>query len=59
MKDIDVYDIILEPGDVLFVPKHWWHFVTSLDSITISVNSWLEQVKHTIDLKRIRMIILA
>ncbi|CAF3715620.1 unnamed protein product [Rotaria sp. Silwood1] len=42
-KNIDVYDIILEPGDVLFVPKHWWHFVLSLDSITISVNSWLEQ----------------
>ncbi|CAF3339253.1 unnamed protein product [Rotaria socialis] len=42
-KDIDVYDVTLEPGDVLFVPKHWWHFVSSLDTITISVNSWLEQ----------------
>ncbi|CAF4191489.1 unnamed protein product [Rotaria sp. Silwood2] len=42
-SNIDVYDITLEPGDVLFVPKHWWHFVSSLDSITISVNSWLDQ----------------
>ncbi|UJR21788.1 hypothetical protein I4U23_024863 [Adineta vaga] len=42
-QNIDVYDVILEPGDVLFVPKHWWHFVSSLDSITISVNSWLKQ----------------
>ncbi|CAF3734011.1 unnamed protein product [Rotaria sordida] len=42
-KNIDVYDIILEPGDVLFVPKHWWHFVSSLVFVTISVNSWLEQ----------------
>ncbi|CAF4409776.1 unnamed protein product, partial [Adineta steineri] len=41
--NIDVYDITLEPGDVLFVPKHWWHFVSSIDSITISVNSCLKQ----------------
>ena len=20
-------DIVLEAGDFLFVPKHWWHFV--------------------------------
>ncbi|CAF0719944.1 unnamed protein product [Adineta ricciae] len=43
LKNIDVYDVTLEPGDVLFVPKHWWHFVSSLDSVTISVNSWLKQ----------------
>lgn len=42
-QNIDVYDITLEPGDVLFVPKHWWHFVSSLDLLTISINSWLEQ----------------
>ncbi|CAK9822335.1 HSPB1-associated protein 1 [Anthophora retusa] len=32
--------ITLEPGDVLFVPPGWWHYVESLD-FTISVNIWL------------------
>ncbi|XP_070156317.1 HSPB1-associated protein 1 [Polyergus mexicanus] len=32
--------IILEPGDVLFVPNGWWHYVESLDNITVSVNVW-------------------
>ncbi|KAK2580118.1 hypothetical protein KPH14_012396 [Odynerus spinipes] len=32
--------IILEKGDVLFVPKGWWHYVESLD-LTVSVNVWL------------------
>lgn len=35
-----VKSIILEKGDVLFVPKGWWHYVESLD-LTISVNVWL------------------
>ncbi|CAF1308391.1 unnamed protein product, partial [Adineta steineri] len=47
--NIDVYDITLEPGDVLFVPKHWWHFVSSIDSITISVNSWLKQPNDNVE----------
>ncbi|XP_066295391.1 HSPB1-associated protein 1-like isoform X2 [Branchiostoma lanceolatum] len=33
--------VVLEPGDVLFVPKHWWHYVESLTT-SISVNSWIE-----------------
>ncbi|XP_011496313.1 PREDICTED: HSPB1-associated protein 1 homolog [Ceratosolen solmsi marchali] len=32
--------IILEPKDVLFVPKGWWHYVESLDT-SLSVNVWL------------------
>lgn len=35
--------IILEPGDVLFVPPKWWHFVQSIsDDFTISVNTWID-----------------
>jgi hypothetical protein len=29
----------LSPGDVLFIPKKWWHSVRSLD-YSISVNAW-------------------
>lgn len=32
--------ITLEPGDVLFVPNGWWHYVECLDEINVSVNIW-------------------
>ncbi|XP_078035361.1 HSPB1 associated protein 1 isoform X2 [Augochlora pura] len=32
--------VTLEPGDVLFVPAGWWHYVESLEFST-SVNIWL------------------
>ncbi|XP_022084577.1 HSPB1-associated protein 1-like [Acanthaster planci] len=35
------YVLTLEPGEVLFVPKHWWHFVESLE-VSISINSWVD-----------------
>ncbi|CAN2389094.1 Cupin superfamily protein [Pristimantis euphronides] len=34
--------VTLLPGQVLVVPRRWWHYVESVDDITISVNSWLE-----------------
>ncbi|XP_078260505.1 HSPB1-associated protein 1 homolog isoform X2 [Rhinoraja longicauda] len=36
------YVVTLSPGEVLFVPRHWWHYVESLDPVTISINSWIE-----------------
>ena len=33
----------MEPGDVLYVPKHWWHYVICVDT-AVSVNSWIELV---------------
>ncbi len=32
----------LFPGDVLYIPKGWWHHVDSLDSMNILVNFWWE-----------------
>ena len=29
---------------VLLVPRHWWHYVESIDPITVSINSWIELV---------------
>ncbi|XP_074857161.1 HSPB1-associated protein 1 isoform X2 [Carettochelys insculpta] len=34
--------VTLDPGQVLFVPRHWWHYVESVDPITVSINSWIE-----------------
>lgn len=36
------HTVTLSPGQVLFVPRHWWHYVESIDSVTVSINSWIE-----------------
>ncbi|XP_004373683.2 HSPB1-associated protein 1 isoform X2 [Trichechus manatus latirostris] len=36
------HTVTLNPGQVLFVPRHWWHYVESIDPITVSINSWIE-----------------
>ncbi|KAM9850611.1 HSPB1-associated protein 1 homolog [Aulostomus maculatus] len=36
------HTVTLQPGQVLYVPRHWWHYVESVDPITVSVNSWIE-----------------
>jgi hypothetical protein len=33
------HEVVLDPGDTLFLPPFWWHCVRSLD-ISISVNFW-------------------
>ena len=33
--------IVLEAGDVLLVPKHWWHFVFTESEVAMSVNMWV------------------
>jgi hypothetical protein len=30
----------LGPGDALFIPRHWWHHVTSRDPYNAMVNYW-------------------
>lgn len=30
----------LQPGDAIFMPKHWWHHVTSHDPYNAMVNYW-------------------
>ncbi|PAA88124.1 hypothetical protein BOX15_Mlig032627g1, partial [Macrostomum lignano] len=36
------HSVTLEPGDLLYVPRHWWHRVESLgDSASCSVNLWV------------------
>jgi hypothetical protein len=35
------YEVVLEPGEVIFIPFAWWHQVRSLDfSVTLTFNSF-------------------
>ena len=41
-------EIILEPGDVLFIPPYYWHSVRNLDSRTLAVATrWGHQQKNS------------
>uniref|UniRef100_A0A6A7G1N8 HSPB1-associated protein 1-like n=1 Tax=Hirondellea gigas TaxID=1518452 RepID=A0A6A7G1N8_9CRUS len=48
MKNSTPLVVTLQPGDVLFVPKHWWHFVENLN-FSISINTWIELPSDTED----------
>uniref|UniRef100_A0A8D0HM90 HSPB1 associated protein 1 n=1 Tax=Sphenodon punctatus TaxID=8508 RepID=A0A8D0HM90_SPHPU len=41
-KRAQAHVVTLNPGQVLFVPRRWWHYVESIDQSTVSINSWIE-----------------
>ncbi len=41
LNDLRLYDVLLQPGEILFVPLGWWHQVKSLDfSVTITYTNF-------------------
>eukprot|EP01041_Mallomonas_annulata_P006792 gene6792-13751_t len=43
------YEFLLEAGDVLFVPKHWWHYVETVSDLSISINLWMGDITDVKD----------
>ncbi len=41
---LEVFEAVLEPGDVLYIPPLWFHEVESLQ-VSISVNVWTDSVQ--------------
>jgi [protein]-arginine 3-hydroxylase / protease len=47
-----VTELIVEPGEVLWVPAGWWHYVESLD-VSISFNFfWVLPLRNALSLRR-------
>ncbi|XP_071103195.1 HSPB1-associated protein 1 homolog [Haliotis cracherodii] len=40
-KESQAVVVTLEPGQVLYVPRHWWHYVECLHT-AISINTWVD-----------------
>jgi Cupin-like domain len=38
---VELSEAWVEPGDVIFIPQFWWHFVASVGAC-INVNSWVK-----------------
>lgn len=39
LAEVEYWEAVVGPGDLLFMPAYWWHQVTSLD-MSVSVNYW-------------------
>lgn len=51
-KENEFLNVVLEPGDVLYVPQNWWHYVQALDfSISISNFGYTKKEMYTLILK--------
>lgn len=40
-----IYEVILNPGDLLYIPAFWFHAVESLGAINVTVNWWYRPEK--------------
>ena len=44
---LEAYEVVLNPGDILYMPPLWFHHVESLD-VSISVNVWTDSSQTSI-----------
>jgi hypothetical protein len=50
LKYVKGYDVILEPGDTLFMPSGYWHYMTYLEgSFSVSYRKISPHLKHKVE----------
>nr|XP_039267463.1 bifunctional peptidase and (3S)-lysyl hydroxylase JMJD7-like [Styela clava] len=40
MAEIDFHEVVLNPGDVMYIPRNWLHYVRSRGRPNIAINIW-------------------
>ena len=43
------FQVVLNAGDILYIPQHWWHHVRSFDCPNIAISLWFHPFKQTED----------
>jgi hypothetical protein len=41
--------VVMEPGDALYIPSMWFHHVESLDPVNLLINAWWRQTPEYVD----------
>jgi hypothetical protein len=45
-KKATPYEVILEPGQTLFIPTHWWHYTYAYEPTVLITEFWDANLKH-------------
>eukprot|EP01126_Amoeba_proteus_P023080 TRINITY_DN2323_c0_g1_i4.p1 TRINITY_DN2323_c0_g1~~TRINITY_DN2323_c0_g1_i4.p1 ORF type:complete len:120 (+),score=15.36 TRINITY_DN2323_c0_g1_i4:921-1280(+) len=48
-QKVEMFSILLNPGDLLVVPPYWWHATESLThtiSVSFRANGWLDTIEQ-------------
>lgn len=46
LADAVCHEVVLDAGEMLFIPKFWWHAVSHLADLTLSVNFFLRPTRE-------------
>ena len=50
-KETKVHQVILSPGDCIYIPAHWWHQALSTDQgTTLAINFWYDSSSSWADM---------
>ena len=52
LKDIPVYEAVLEEGDTLYWPNFWLHDIKNLDNYTLAVTSSIDELPANVLMRR-------
>lgn len=45
--DAQGFEVILQPGELLYIPQYWWHHIENLTDECVSINFWFRDQSTT------------